>query len=137
MTKAVYTYDTGSGNTFTGSKLVDDDYQPVAGETLVAPAPGLYEPLHFDGVTFIGTDQATWQAAQDAAYAQMIEDNPEMAPQPSDAEVQLAALALTVATNKTEQDKTNAQLLLATATQVAASSSATTTATTTTDGGNA
>lgn len=38
--KAVYLMDTSKN--FSGIKLVDDDYQPQANETLVKPEDGLY-----------------------------------------------------------------------------------------------
>lgn len=129
MTKAVYMYD--GNKQFTSTKLVDDDYELSGNETFIKVPDGQYQPSTFNGTTWIGNDKETWQAAQDAQTAAYLKAHPELAPQPTATDQQLAALALTVATNKATQDATNAQLLLATATQVASSKA------TTTDGGNA
>lgn len=64
MTKVVYLYD--SSNTFTGSKLVDDNYVIQASETEVKPVDGLYTPITWNGTAWVGTDEKTWQAQQEA-----------------------------------------------------------------------
>lgn len=74
MTKAVYLYD--SSNMFTGSKLVDDNYVIQASETEVKPVDGLYTPITWNGNTWVGTDQATWQASQDTAQVERLKENP-------------------------------------------------------------
>lgn len=74
MAKAIYTFD--ASNTFTGSKLVDDSYKLQSGETEVKPADGLYTPITWNGTTWVGTDQVTWQAAQDAVQAEYLKANP-------------------------------------------------------------
>lgn len=119
--KAVFMYDTVT-RIFKGSKVVDDDnYVVQTGETLIEPSEGLYDPkkISADGTMWVGTDKEVWQAEQDAAYQAYLKEHPELAPKPSVTDQQLAELALTIATNKTQQDQTNAQLLLAAAQQTA------------------
>ncbi|WP_461241218.1 hypothetical protein [Paucilactobacillus sp. N302-9] len=112
--KVVYTYD--DNNHFTGTKLVADDYEVNGNETFVAVPDGQYQPSTWNGTTWVGTPQEEWEANQKAEQEAYLKTHPELAPQPSADQQALAQLALTVAQNKTEQDKTNAQLLLATAT---------------------
>ena len=117
MTKAVYMYD--DNNQFTNTKLVEDDYQISGNETFIAVPDGQYQPSKFTGTKWVGNDQDTWQAAQDAQTAAYLKAHPELAPKPSVTDQGLAALALTVAQNKADQDVANAQLLLAAAQQTA------------------
>ncbi|WP_035456929.1 hypothetical protein [Loigolactobacillus coryniformis] len=101
--KAIYLYDKTSRE-FQGSKLVDDDYVAAAGETEIKPADGLYEPVTFptdDATAWVGTDQAVWQAAQDAAYQEYLKEHPEAAPQPTAEQQALTALAQQIADNDT------------------------------------
>lgn len=101
--KAVFMYDTVT-RIFKGSKLVDDDYIVQAGETEVKPTDGLYEPITFptdDATAWVGTDQAVWQAAQDAAYQEYLKEHPEDAPQPTAEQQALTALAQQIADNDT------------------------------------
>lgn len=106
--KAVFMYDTVT-RIFKGSKRVDDDYILQSGETLIEPSEGLYDPkkLSEDGTVWIGTDQAVWQAAQDAAYQEYLKEHPEAAPQPTAEEQQLAELIKVNA----QQAALNAQLI--------------------------
>jgi len=109
MTKAVYMYD--GNKQFTSTKLVDDDYELSGNETFVKVPDGQYQPSTFNGTTWIGTDQATWQAAQDVQTAANLKAHPELAPKPTATDIQLAQLTL----KQAQQDQLNAQLLLATA----------------------
>ncbi|MGK4058272.1 hypothetical protein AB0Y04_00875 [Loigolactobacillus coryniformis] len=107
MTKVVYMYDQTSRE-FKGSKLVDDDnYVVQAGETEIKPTDGLYEPVTWNGIDWIGTDQAIWQAAQDAKQAELLKTHPELAPQPTVEQQQLAELIKSNA----KQTELNAQLI--------------------------
>lgn len=74
MTRVVYKFD--DSNEFAGSKVVDDDYVVLAAETEVAPTPGLYTPITWDGTKWQGTDEATYQARVDAEAAQYLADHP-------------------------------------------------------------
>ncbi|ANK59805.1 hypothetical protein [Loigolactobacillus backii] len=121
--KAIYLYDTTSRE-FQGSKLVDDDYVAATGETEIKPTDGLYEPITWDGAKWNGTDQAVWQAAQQAKYKAYIKEHPEDAPQPTAEQQQLAELIK----NNAQQSTLNAQLIK----QVAALKEASTTHTDTT-----
>jgi len=112
--KAIYLYDTTS-RAFQGSKLVDDDYVATAGETEIKPADGLYEPVTFPtdyATAWVGTDQAVWQAAQDAANAEYIKEHPELAPQPTTDQQMIMAQA--------QQLSTMQQMMMAQAADLAA-----------------
>lgn len=99
MTKVVYMYDYTSRE-FKGSKIIDDDnYVAQAGETEINPTDGLYVPVTWNGTTWIGTDQAVWQAAQEAEQSEMLKEHPELAPQPSNEQQALTALAQQIADN--------------------------------------
>lgn len=104
--KAIYLYDQTSRE-FQGSKLVDDEYVAAAGETEVKPIDGLYEPITWDGAQWVGTEQAVWQAAQDAAYQEYLNEHPEAAPQPTAEQQQLSELIK----NNAQQSTLNAQLI--------------------------
>lgn len=88
-------------------KIIDEHYQTLKNETLVAPPEGLLEPItfNFDDHTWSGVDQETFDAAHPAPVLP-----------PTVGQQQQAQILLTVAKNKADQDKINAQLLLATAT---------------------
>lgn len=104
--KAIYLYNE-TNNEFKGTKLVDDDYVAIAGETEIKPVDGLYEPITWDGAQWVGTDQAVWQAAQDAKQAELLKMHPELAPQPTTEQQQLAELIK----SNTSQSVLNAQLI--------------------------
>ncbi|RRG06368.1 MAG: hypothetical protein DUD28_02810 [Lactobacillus sp.] len=106
MTKAVYVYDQTSRE-FKNSKLVDDNYVAAAGETEIKPVDGLYEPVTWTGTDWIGTDKAVWQAAQDAKQSEILKEHPELAPQPTTEQQQLAELIK----NNAQQTALNAQLI--------------------------
>lgn len=108
---AVYTYD--KDMIFTGSLLVDDDYELIDGETGVKPEDGLYEPIKFDGTKWDGTDKEVYDAEQEKLHQAYLAEHP-VPPDASDTAI--AQLTLQIATNKAEQDKLNARLLLASAT---------------------
>ncbi|KRM08908.1 hypothetical protein FD16_GL002215 [Paucilactobacillus suebicus DSM 5007 = KCTC 3549] len=55
---------------------MDDSYTLQSGETEVKPVDGLCTPITWNGTAWVGTDQATWQAAQDAAQAEYLKANP-------------------------------------------------------------
>lgn len=103
--KAIYKFD--DNKTFVRSETVDDDYQATANETEVKPEDGLYEPLTWSGTTWVGTDQAIWQAAQEAKQAELLKTNPELAPQPTVEQQQMAELIKSNA----QQSALNAQLI--------------------------
>ena len=102
MTKAVYMYD--DNNQFTNTKLVEDDYQISDNETFIAVPDGQYQPSKFTGTKWVGTDQAVWQAAQEAARKAELAKNPK---QPTATDKLLADLML----KQAQQDKINETLL--------------------------
>lgn len=94
--KAIYLYDTTSRE-FKGSKTIDDDnYVAQAGETEIKPTDGLYEPVTWNGSTWVGTDKEVWQAAQDAEQAELLKEHPELAPQPTAEQQMINALGLQI-----------------------------------------
>ncbi|MGK4058641.1 hypothetical protein AB0Y04_02760 [Loigolactobacillus coryniformis] len=103
--KAIYKFD--DNKTFVRSETVDDDYQATANETEVKPEDGLYEPLTWSGTTWVGTDKEVWQAAQEAKQAELLKTHPELAPQPTVEQKQLAELIKSNA----QQMALNAQLI--------------------------
>lgn len=74
--------------------------------TSVEPTNGLYEPITWDGTAWNGTDKDEWLAA-----------HPVPAPEPSEQDKTNAALMLQIAQNKTAQDQFNAQAMFAIAAQ--------------------
>lgn len=103
--KAIYKFD--DNKVFTGSDTVDDDYQVGINETEIKPTDGLYEPITWNGAQWVGTDQAIWQAAQDAKQAELLKTHPELAPQPTSEQQQLSELIK----NNAQQSTLNAQLI--------------------------
>lgn len=84
------------------SELVDDDYQLPANATDIRPADGLYEPLTFTGSAWTGVTREEWLA-----------NHPEPEPiEPSEQDKINAQLLMADATNKAAQDKFNAQIML-------------------------
>ncbi|MGK4059024.1 hypothetical protein AB0Y04_04730 [Loigolactobacillus coryniformis] len=107
MRKVVYMYDQTSRE-FKGSKMIDDDnYVVQTGETEIKPTDGLYEPVTWTGTTWVGTDKEVWQAAQEAAYQEYLNEHPEDVPQPTVEQQQLAELIKSNA----KQTELNAQLI--------------------------
>ena len=106
--KAVFMYDTVT-RIFKGSKLVDDDYILQSGETLIEPSEGLYDPKKFseDGTAWVGTDKEVWQATQDEANQKYLKEHPELAPQPTVEQQQIAELIK----SNSQQTALNAQLI--------------------------
>ena len=104
--KELYFYDKTTKE-FLGSNVVADDYIVSDGETEIKPADGLYDPITFDGTKWNGTDQAVWQAAQDAKQAEFLKTHPELAPQSTSEQQQLSELIK----NNAQQSVLNAQLI--------------------------
>ncbi|KRL85342.1 hypothetical protein FC50_GL001816 [Lacticaseibacillus pantheris DSM 15945 = JCM 12539 = NBRC 106106] len=72
------------------TKVVRNDYTVGDDETTVAPTPGLYTPITWDGKAWQGTDEATYQARVDAEAAQYLADHPVT---PSATDTAIAQLA--------------------------------------------
>lgn len=86
--KIVWLYDQTNNNQCVGTKIVDLDYQLVAGETFVKPADGLYGPIHFETTTqtWIGVSKEEWEQA-----------HPSKETEPSESDQAMNALGLQVA----------------------------------------
>jgi len=98
--KMKYVYD--DEKYLVSSSQVVDDYMLLDNETFIAPNQGLNTPILFNGTS--------WEGAKNPEIELLgLPDNG-----PS---TEMAALALTVAQNKADQDTVNAQLLLAMAKQ--------------------
>lgn len=85
----VYGFDADSKE-LTTTKVVRNDYKPTDTETTVAPEPGLYTPITWDGTKWQGTDEATYKARVDAKAAQYLADHPVT---PSATDTAIAQLA--------------------------------------------
>lgn len=100
MSKVIYRWD--SQNRFTSTDVKPDDYQLQASETTIAVSQGAMEPVTWNGSSWREATQEEHEAwlkqQQEAYYAA----HPEAKPQPAEA---------------TDQDKINAQLMLANAKQ--------------------
>lgn len=113
MSKTLYIYDPTQHDYHTD--VVADDYVLQANETFVQPVgadgTGIKLPVSFDGTKWIeATDD------EHKAYLAANIDSKDQTVLP-DTDKVIAALALQIAQNKSDQDTVNAQLLLATAKQ--------------------
>lgn len=72
--------------------------------TTIAPKNGLYEPISWNGSAWVGTTKTDWLAA-----------HPVLASEPTDQDKTNASVMLQIAINKATQDQFNSQLLLQTA----------------------
>lgn len=89
-------------NQFDHSKLVQDDAQIQQNSTFVAPENGLYEPITWDGSAWVGTAKEVW-----------LKEHPVPTPEPTDQDKTNAAIMLQIARNKAVQNQFNAQAMLA------------------------
>ncbi|VDG18799.1 hypothetical protein [Lactobacillus backii] [Lactiplantibacillus mudanjiangensis] len=82
-------------------ELVEDEAPIQERSTFVAPKNGLFEPITWDGEAWNGITEEEWLAA-----------HPAPTPEPTEQDKTNAQILLQVATNKTAQDQFNAQALL-------------------------
>lgn len=104
MAKILYYWDKQTDEFDHSEFFMTDDELPnplPENATLVAPTDGLYEPITWDGTTWIGTDKETWAA-----------NCPLPNPLPTEQDKKNASILLEIAQNKKEQDKFNAQIML-------------------------
>jgi len=101
----VYVFDAGSKE-FLTTKVVRNDYNPLGNETTVAPTPGLYTPIIWNGNAWIGTDEKTWQSQQEAERQADQKANPVA---PSSEQQMINALGLQVASLQTTVAKLTAK----------------------------
>lgn len=85
----VYGFDADSKE-LTTTKVVRNDYKLTDTETTVAPTPGLYTPITWDGKAWQGTDEETYQARVDAEAAAYLAEHPVT---PSATDTAIAQLA--------------------------------------------
>lgn len=105
--KFIYHYDATSKQLIEDqTELVNGDFDvsKIANTTDTQPAQGLYYPVRFDEATktWIGVSKEDYEAK-----------HPSESVAPTTEQQQQAQILLTVAKNKADQDKINAQLLLA------------------------
>lgn len=99
----VYEFDPTQNNLFTGVNMIPQGAVLAANQTFVKPADGLYQPMRFNGTTWIGTPKEEWEAAHPA---------PEQ--KPSASQIAQANTLKTVAELQvahTGQQKLNADLM--------------------------
>ena len=62
----VYEFDPTKDNVYTGTSLIPQGAVLASNQTFVKPADGLYQPMRFNGTTWIGTPKEEWEAAHPA-----------------------------------------------------------------------
>jgi hypothetical protein len=85
----VYGFDADSKE-LGATKVVRNDYKLSDTETTVAPTPGMYTPITWDGKQWQGTDEATYQTRVDTEAAKYIVGHPVT---PSATDTAIAQLA--------------------------------------------
>lgn len=95
----VYEFDTARDNIFTGINLIPQGAVLASNQTFVKPADGLYQPMRFNGTTWIGTPKEEWEKAHPAPVAK-----------PSETTLAMNALGQQLVQAKAESDKTNKSL---------------------------
>lgn len=95
--KIVYKYD--NDHVWLDKCIVNDDYQLQKYETWIKPTDGLYEPIKFDpdSQKWIGTDKDVFLTAHQKEYDAYLKKHPEEAPQPSNEQQAITALAQQIA----------------------------------------
>lgn len=62
----VYEFDPTKDNVYTGTNYIPQGAVLASNQTFVKPADGLYQPMRFNGTTWIGTPKEEWEAAHPA-----------------------------------------------------------------------
>lgn len=62
----VYEFDTTKDNVYTGTSYIPQGAVLASNQTFVKPADGLYQPMRFNGTTWIGTPKEEWESAHPA-----------------------------------------------------------------------
>lgn len=99
----VYEFDPTQNNLFTGVNMIPQGAVLAANQTFVKPEDGLYQPMRFNGITWIGTPKEEWEKA-----------NPAPEQKPSASQIAQANTLKTVAELQvahTGQQKLNADLM--------------------------
>lgn len=99
----VYEFDPTKDNVYTGTNYIPQGAVLASNQTFVKPADGLYQPMRFNGTTWIGTPKEEWEKAHPA---------PEQ--KPSAAQIAQATTIKDIAQLKVDhsgQQSLNAQLM--------------------------
>lgn len=62
----VYEFDPTKDNVYTGTNYIPQGAVLASNQTFVKPADGLYQPMRFNGTTWIGTPKEEWESAHPA-----------------------------------------------------------------------
>ncbi len=62
----VYEFDPTKDNVYTGTSYIPQGAVLASNQTFVKPADGLYQPMRFNGTTWIGTPKEEWETAHPA-----------------------------------------------------------------------
>ena len=95
----VYEFDPTKDNVYTGTSYIPQGAVLASNQTFVKPADGLYQPMRFNGTTWIGTPKEEWEKAHPAPVAK-----------PSETTLAMNALGLQLVQAKKESDKTSKSL---------------------------
>lgn len=95
----VYEFDPTKDNVYTGTNYIPQGAVLASNQTFVKPADGLYQPMRFNGTTWVGTPKEEWEKAHPAPVAK-----------PSETTLAMNALGQQLVQAKAESDKTNKSL---------------------------
>lgn len=95
----VYEFDPTKDNVYTGTSYIPQGAVLASNQTFVKPADGLYQPMRFNGTTWVGTPKEEWEKAHPAPVAK-----------PSETTLAMNALGQQLVQAKAESDKTNKSL---------------------------
>lgn len=95
----VYEFDPTKDNVYTGVNFIPQGAVLSVNQTFTKPEDGLYQPMKFNGTTWIGTPKEEWDKAHPAPVAK-----------PSETTLAMNALGQQLVQAKAESDKTNKSL---------------------------
>ncbi|MCR5524666.1 MAG: hypothetical protein K6F18_03270 [Lactobacillus sp.] len=95
----VYEFDPTKDNVYTGISFVPQGAVLSVNQTFTKPDDGLYQPMKFNGTTWVGTPKEEWEKAHPAPVAK-----------PSETTLAMNALGQQLVQAKAESDKTNKSL---------------------------
>lgn len=65
----VYEFDPTQDNVYTGMSLIPEGAVLASNQTFVKPKDGLYQPMKFNGVEWVGTPKEEWEKKHPATIA--------------------------------------------------------------------
>lgn len=95
----VYEFDPTKDNVYTGVNFIPQGAVLSVNQTFTKPEDGLYQPMKFNGTTWIGTPKEEWDKAHPAPVAK-----------PSETTLAMNALGQQLVQAKAESDKTSKSL---------------------------